>query len=136
MSITGIGEVASFATSIVDRLWPDKSQQEKDQMAAQIQIMTLQAQQAQGQADINKAEATSQSIFVAGWRPFIGWVCGCGFAVSFLGPLISYVVALCGKTGVVFPALDTETLMTLLMGMLGLGGMRTYEKTQGVASGH
>lgn len=135
MSITGVGEVASFAQSIVDRLWPDKSQQEKDQMAAQIQIMTLQAQQSEGQTDTNKAEAANASIFVSGWRPFVGWCCGIGFLISFLGPLISYVVALAGKTGVVFPQLDTSTLMTLLMGMLGLGGMRTYEKVSGLNPG-
>lgn len=136
MSITGIGEVATLATSIVDRLFPDKTQAEKDAAAAQIQILTLQAQQAQGQTDVNKQEAASTSLFVAGWRPFVGWICGVGFLISFLGPLISYVVALVGKTGVVFPQLDTSTLMTLLMGMLGLGGMRTFEKISGINSGH
>jgi hypothetical protein len=136
MSLSGIGEVATLATSIVDRLFPDKSQQEKDAAAAQIQILTLQAQAQQGQDDINKQEAASANLFVAGWRPFVGWICGIGFLVSFLGPLISYVVALCGKTGIVFPQLDTSILMTLLMGMLGLGGMRTYEKVSGINPGH
>ena len=136
MSITGLGEVADLASSIVNRLFPDKTQAEKDQVALQIQQLVVAQQQAQAQADVNKQEAASASIFVAGWRPFVGWVCGVGFGISFLGPLISYIAALCGKTGIVFPNLDTGTLLTLLLGMLGLGGMRTAEKISGLKPGH
>jgi hypothetical protein len=75
-------------------------------------------------------------MFVAGWRPFIGWVCGAGLATQFLvGPLFTWVAALLGKP-VVFPVLDLSTLVTLLIGMLGLGGMRTLEKVNGVTTGH
>ena len=135
MSIVGLGEVADLANTVVNKIWPDKSQQEKDQIAAQIQMATLQYQQSLGQLDVNKVEAANPNLFVAGWRPFVGWICGVGFLISFLGPLISYLVALAGHTGVVFPNLDTSTLMTLLMGMLGLGGMRTYEKVSGLNPG-
>lgn len=87
--------------------------------------------QLQAQTDINKQEASSQSIFVAGWRPFIGWVCGTGLAVQFLvNPIFTWVAAL-AKHPTQFPTLDLGTLMTLLGGMLGLGAMRTYEKVQG-----
>lgn len=128
MSLTGLGEVADFAGKIADKIWPDASQAQKDALAFQLAQM-------QGQMNTNTAEASNPSLFVAGWRPFVGWVCGMGFAVTVLGPLLSWLAELFGKT-VAFPPLDTQALMTLLMGMLGLGGMRTVEKMKGVAGGH
>lgn len=88
--------------------------------------------QLQGQLDTNKQEAASTSMFVAGWRPFIGWICGVGLGTQFIvNPLFTWISALSTKTHVPipFPTLDLGTLMTLLFGMLGLGAMRTYEKT-------
>lgn len=124
MSLTGLGEVADFAGKIADKIWPDASQAQKDALAFQLAQM-------QGQMTTNTAEAGNPSLFVAGWRPFVGWVCGMGFAITVLGPLLSWIAELFGKT-VAFPPLDTQALMTLLMGMLGLGGMRTMEKMKGV----
>lgn len=93
----------------------------QDQFVAQLQTQT----------DINKQEAASPKIFIAGWRPFIGWVCGLGLAVQFLvNPIVTWIAAL-AKHPVQFPSLDLGTLLTLLFGMLGLGAMRTYEKTTG-----
>jgi hypothetical protein len=132
MDITGIGTAVSGLSEILGKIFPDKTQAEKDAAAYQIAILQAAQQSDQMQADVNKVEAGSQSLFVAGWRPFIGWICGTGLLIATLGPLISYIVALCGHVGIVFPALDTETLMTLLFGLLGLGGMRTYEKVAGV----
>lgn len=87
--------------------------------------------QLQGQLDIDKQEAASQSTFVSGWRPFIGWICGAGLGVQFLlNPIVTWIAAL-AKHPVQFPTLDLGTLLTLLFGMLGLGAMRTYEKVQG-----
>lgn len=87
--------------------------------------------QLQAQTDTNKAEAASPKIFIAGWRPFIGWVCGSGLAIQFIvNPIFTWIAAL-AKHPVQFPMLDLGTLMTLLFGMLGLGAMRTYEKTNG-----
>lgn len=120
MSLIGLGEVADFAGKIADKIWPDASQAQKDALAFQLAQM-------QGQMATNTAEASNPSLFVAGWRPFVGWVCGTGFAITVLGPLLSWIAMLFGKT-VAFPPLDTQALMTLLMGMLGLGGMRTVEK--------
>lgn len=108
------------------------------ELAAKYQSDILAADEAarKDQADVNKAEAGSTSVFVAGWRPFIGWVCGIGLGTQFLvAPLATWIAALCGKA-IMFPPLDLGTLGTLLFGMLGLGGMRTYEKVNGVNSGH
>jgi hypothetical protein len=84
------------------------------------------------QTDIDKEEAKSASIFVSGWRPFVGWVCGGAFALHFLIiPIANFILVATGYQEVVL-AFDMQTLLTLLMGLLGLGGMRTYEKVQGV----
>jgi hypothetical protein len=132
MSITGIGEIAS----LVGKFFPDKSAEEQNAFA--LQLAQLQQQQAAvtGQTDIDKAEATNQSVFVAGWRPFIGWVCGSAFAWAFVaGPIASYIARLMGST-IVLPTLDLSQLSPVLMGMLGLGAMRTVEKVNGIKAGH
>jgi hypothetical protein len=99
----------------------------------QSELLKANADAASQQADVNKVEAASTRLFVSGWRPFIGWVCGTGLACQFIiGPLFTWL-AMLSKHPAVFPALDLGTLLTLLLGMLGLGGMRTFEKTKGVA---
>ena len=85
------------------------------------------------QVEINKIEASHRSIFVAGWRPFIGWTCGVALCWHFV--LAPITVFLCAYLGIVIPELptfDMGSLMTVLMGMLGLGGLRTYEKQKGL----
>ena len=77
------------------------------------------------QAEINKVESRHRTVFVAGWRPFIGWVCGFALAYNFV--LRDLLIWVFGTEGVP-PALQMEHLMTVLVGMLGLGGMRTFEK--------
>lgn len=74
--------------------------------------------------ELNEAEAKHRSIFVAGWRPFIGWICGLAFATHY----IVIPVAATYYPHMAIPDFDTNSLFTVLMGMLGLGGMRTYEK--------
>src|SRR6266436_6298534 len=136
MILTVFGEIADLATTVINKFLPDKAQTEKDAAAAQLQVMLLQYQASAAQIETNKAEASSTSLFVAGWRPFVGWICGSAFAVQFvLGPVGGWLATLAGHP-VVFPSLDLGTMMPLLLGMLGLGGMRTYEKIQGVNSGH
>ena len=77
------------------------------------------------QTKINKIEASHRTVFVAGWRPFIGWVCGVALAYNFvIRDLFIWIT----KTADAPPALQMEHLMTVLLGMLGLGGLRTYEK--------
>jgi hypothetical protein len=136
MSFTGIGEVANLATSIVNKIWPDKSQQEKDALAFQMQQMVLQSDLLKGQMAIDQAEASNKSIFVAGWRPGIGWACGAAFAWTYvLEPLASFTLSAIGHP-VKLPALDISGMMPVLLGMLGLGGMRSLEKVKGLNPGN
>lgn len=88
------------------------------------------------QAEINKIEAGSSRIFVAGWRPFIGWCGGIGVFYHFVGhPLFVWVIAIFNLT-IVPPVLDTEGLLSLVFAMLGIGTLRTYEKVKGVVDRH
>jgi hypothetical protein len=134
MALDPISALLDVGSKVIDRVWPDPAQA----ASAKLELMKLQQSgelaQIAGQMDINKAEATNPSVFVSGWRPGIGWVCGAGFAVQFVvGPLAEWGSALYGHP-VKFPQMDTGTMMPLLLGMLGLGGMRTAEKIQGVAA--
>lgn len=124
--LTGIGEVAGVVGGVIDRIWPNKTEQEKQEMQAAMLVV-------QGQLDVNKAEAGSSSVFVAGWRPFIGWVCGGACAWNWIGlPIAKAGLALAGVALDLAPA-DLTEMLPVLMGMLGLGALRTFEKTKGVA---
>jgi hypothetical protein len=125
--LTGIGAVADLATTVVNKIWPDKSEAEKQQLAAAVAMVT-------GQLEVNKAEASSPSVFTSGWRPFIGWVCGAALVYHYIvRPLLPWLLALLGKPMPPIPPLDMGDLITILLGMLGLGGLRSFEKTKGVA---
>lgn len=121
MSLTGLGEVSDLIKDVADKLWPDANEREKN-------LALLDTQIAAAQAAIDQQEAGSENLFVAGWRPFIGWVCGSAFAYHFiLQPFLTYILAVFGKT-ILLPTFDMNTLSTVLMGMLGLGSLRTVEK--------
>jgi hypothetical protein len=88
---------------------------------------------AKGQLEVNKAEAASGSVFKGGWRPAIGWVCASAFAYHFvLQPVILFIALAAGIDMPALPEFDMASLMTVMMGMLGLGGLRTYEKQKGI----
>jgi len=128
MDITGIGAVATLATDLVDKIFPDKVAQAKEREAYLLQAQTLDDQLAIGQAAIDQVEAANNNLFVSGWRPFVGWCCGIAFAYHLiLQPLAAFVMANTGHV-VSLPDFDTSTLTTTLMGILGLGVMRTGEK--------
>jgi len=134
MALDPLSALLDIGGKVIDRVWPDPAQA----AAAKLELFKLQQSgelaQIAGQMDVNKAEAANPNVFVSGWRPFIGWVCGLGFGVQFVfGPLAEWGSALYGHP-VKFPPMDTGTMMPLLLGMLGLGGLRTAEKIQGVAS--
>jgi hypothetical protein len=129
------GPLATLIGQIFDRVWPDESKKADAQIAllkmqqdGDLKQLEVNLQLALAQSDVDKVEATAPDFFTRGWRPFIGWTCGAALVYDFVArPL------LVGITGHVYPALESETLMTLLFGMLGLGAYRTAEKIKGVA---
>ena len=129
-----ISALLNIGNTLINKLFPDPVQ------AAQAQLELLKLQQngdlatMVAQTDINKVEAASSSMFVAGWRPFVGWVGGFGLAyAAILEPILRLIATLWGYTGE-FPVIDTTITMQILFGLLGLGAMRSYDKMKGVAT--
>lgn len=128
-------------TSIIDKIIPDP------QASAEAKLKTLELAQrgelamldaelrvALGQLEVNKVEAASTDLFRGGWRPAVGWTCVVGLVYQFLlQPLLPWIVAVCGGHVPPLPPIDNETLLVLLTGMLGLGGLRTVERVKGKA---
>ena len=139
MSIDPITALLDVGKMAINRIWPDPTKQAEEQrkLAELAQNGDLAKMQAEvslllGQIEINKVEAAHKSIFIAGWRPFVGWCCG--FALCYAAivePLMRFIAKMNGYTGA-FPVLDTTITMQVLLGMLGLGVMRTREKEKGV----
>ena len=120
-------------TGLLDKFIEDKDQ--KNKLAHEISTMAERHAQelAKGQLEINKAEAQSRNIFVAGWRPIIGWTCADAIAYNYeLHPIMIFVLAQLDYL-VALPALDLGEMMPVLMGMLGLGGLRSFEKYKGIS---
>ena len=124
-----VGPIAQLLSKVI----PDKT--ERERLAYEISTLAERQahEQVMAQLDVNKAEAVHTSLYVAGWRPFIGWSCGVAMAFNYIGiPMIHTGAALYGTELVITP-LDLEVMMPVLLGMLGLGGMRSYEKRNRVA---
>lgn len=120
-------------TSLLDKFIEDKDQKAK--LAHDLATMAENHahELAKGQLEVNKAEAAHRNIFVAGWRPFIGWTCGVALFWHFVGlPITMFFVSWFGVDIPSLPKFEMDTLMTVLMGMLGLGGLRTFEKVKGL----
>lgn len=118
--------------TILDKIFPNA----EDAAKAKLELLKLEQEGAFRQLEINKTEASNSSIFVAGARPFIMWVCGIIFAYTYLiQPFLIFILAVFNHPVLNLPRLDTSEVMSLLLGMLGLGGMRTFEKIKGVATG-
>jgi len=118
---------------LLERFIPDETERQK----LAHEIATLAQKQAHenalAQIEVNKVEAASSSIFKSGWRPFIGWVCGTAFVYHFvLQPVLIFVMTYMGHPVPALPEFDMASLMTVLGGLLGLGGLRTFEKYKGI----
>ena len=127
-----IGSLIGPVSALLDKAIPDKDLKEK--LAHEIATMAeRQAHETvQAQLEINKKEAEHPSLFVSGWRPATGWVCVFGMAFNFiLTPFTNMALELSGSS-VVVPMIDMEMLLPVLLGMLGLGAMRTVEKIKKV----
>ena len=121
------------ATKLLDKVIEDKDQKAK--LAHELATMAdkMAHEQNLAQIAVNKEEAASGSLFKGGWRPFIGWVCGIAFFYHFvLQPVIIFIVAIIGFQIPNLPEFEMGTLLTVLGGMLGIGGLRTYEKQKGL----
>jgi len=132
MALPIIGAVLGIGEKLIERLIPDPKQKAE----ALLELAKLEQSGdlavIANQVEINKIEAASPNLFISGWRPFTGWVTASGIAIIYVvGPLLAFFTDLFGEP-VRLPALDSGTLMALLTGLLGLGGLRTYEKLKGV----
>lgn len=130
-------DLLSIGGKILDKVLPDQGARDAAKLAlfnaqqsGELKVLEAEAQVALGQIEVNKAEAASDSVFKGGWRPACGWVGALGLAYQFLiQPLLAW---LSGPLGIpVPPQIELGDLMTLLAGMLGLSGFRTYERVKG-----
>lgn len=137
--VSGIGDAAKgIREAITGKSILDPAKQ------AEVEMKILDIEQRSKEADntlllaqakINEVEASSGSIFKSGWRPFIGWICSFGCAYGWIVyPIACWIARVIFKYDLEFPAIDTQSLMSMTIGLLGLGGMRSFEKAKGVAS--
>lgn len=139
MSIDPWSALLDVGKSALERLWPDPIRRAEEfrkleelYQAGQIERLKLEVQLLVGQMDVNKAEAQHPNIFIAGWRPFVGWVCGIALLYAgILEPLMRFTATMAGYTGP-FPIIDTDLTLQILLGMLGLGAMRSHDKLRKV----
>jgi len=129
-AVAGIGDKIF---GIVDQFVTDKDQAArlKHELHQSLAKLNL------AQMAVNAEEAKHSSLFVAGWRPFIGWVCGVALAWKFVGaPLAHWALTMAGlELTYAVPNVPTDALMELVLAMLGMAGLRTYEKRAGIARG-
>lgn len=134
------GALVSMLPGILDKIIPDPTAAADAKLKAielaqrgELAALDADLRLMLAQADINKAEA-STDLFRGGWRPACGWVCAAGLAYTFLlRPVLPWLASLAGADVQAMPEIDTDTLMVLLTGMLGLGGLRTVERIRGKA---
>lgn len=138
---SAIDGIFSFGSKLLDKFWPDADAADKRKYQQFMTELMAQVQLAMGQLEVNKAEAEHKSIFVAGWRPGVGWICVAGLAYQFvIYPFLTWGWSLllafdCIPTTATYPPeLNTGILVTLVTGMLGLGAVRTVERIKGVAT--
>ena len=127
------GAVTGIVKPVLDKFIPDAT----ERLAAEQAILNAFLAADLAQMEVNKEEAKHASLFVSGWRPAVGWVCAASFAYSVIGwSFLNWAFAVAtvytGHTLPTLPTPDTTLTMELLLAMLGLGGMRTYEKMKGV----
>lgn len=129
----GIDAIAGMVSTVVDKIFPDANIEAQSKAEALKAELTQELQFTLGQLDINKIEAGSSSVWVAGWRPAVGWVCVSGFGFEFVLRPVGNGLLIAAGLPPVFPGIETEALSSLLWGLLGLGSLRTAEKIKGVA---
>ena len=127
-----LSSLLPVATKIIDRVVPDKNAAKKAKLDMQKELTTAFNKANLAQIETNKIQAAHPSIFVSGARPAIMWICAFGLGWQFVfQPVAVWVLALT-DAGVALPIIETEGLMSLTLALLGLGGMRSFEKSKGV----
>ena len=141
MALDPVSAALDVGGKLIDRMWPDPGQAAaaklelaKLQQSGELAQLTAETDLAKGQLQINANEAASGSIFASGWRPAIGWVCAAALAYQYVGsPIGVWLASALGHPIPPPPKLD-DSLWQLMLGMLGMGGLRTFEKVKGVAA--
>jgi len=127
-----LAAVLPEALKIIDDFIPDKDAAQKAKDEINAKLVDAAAQANLGQIETNKEEAKHRSIWVAGWRPAIGWACAIGFGYTFVGyPVLSWIGGIYGWPAL--PVTDSAILLEMTFGMLGMAGLRTFEKLRGVS---
>jgi len=127
-----LGPGLKMIEKLVDRI-PDPAAKERATLEMQADLLKYAAEQSTAQMEVNKVEAAHQSIFVAGWRPFIGWMGGVSLGYAFLlQPILSWLLALLGVT-TPLPEPNTADMMALVTAMLGVTAARSFDKWRGVS---
>lgn len=139
MALDPITAALDVGKILIEKIWPDVTKQAQEirlleelHQKGELAELNARVKLLSGQLEINKAEAQHKSVFIAGWRPFVGWTCGVGLLyASILEPLMRFIATMAGYSGE-FPVIDTTLTMQVLLGMLGLVAARTREKEKGV----
>lgn len=125
MAFDPVTAALDIGGKLIDKLWPDPAQRD----AAKLRLLELQQAGELAQISVNQEEAKSSSLFVSGWRPSIGWVCSVACAWNWIGlPVAKFAVLFLGYAAIDMSPADLSEMMPILLGMLGLGGLRTIEK--------
>lgn len=123
-----IDTIISTVGTVIDRVVPDKNAREKAKEELERALNDQDFQIALEQIKVNAEEAKSENLFKSGWRPSVGWICSIAFALHFvILPLFNWFLMLCGKQPILVP-FQMDTLLTVLLGLLGMGTLRTVEK--------
>lgn len=141
MALDPVTALLDIGTKVIERLWPDPTQAAgaklellKMQQTGELAALAAETDLAKGQLAINQAEASSPSLFVSGWRPAIGWICGAAFAWNWVGlPIAKFAMSAYGHPLDLATA-DMSEMLPVLFGMLGMGGLRSWEKAKGIAA--
>ena len=128
-----IPQLMPLLGTVVDKMVPDNVQKQAVKLELEKALVDNANNINLAQIDVNKEEAKHQSIWVAGWRPAIGWACAAGIAWLFIGhPMASWGMHLAGYPEMMMPTINTEILLELTFAMLGMAGLRTFEKLKGI----
>jgi hypothetical protein len=129
-----VPSMISAGLKVIDKIIPDADAKNRAREAFELEVLKLATSESKTQAEVNAVEAANPSLFVSGWRPFCGWVSALGFAWATLGqPIFSWVYVLATHQPAPVVELPMDVLMTTLLGLLGLGSLRTIERLKGVA---